>query len=164
MEFAVLGPLEARSGRLVGKQAALLGLLLLHANRALAAERLIEALWNGDRPRSAENLLQGYVSHLRKTLGADRIETVAGGYLVRVDDDELDAQRFRRLVEEGTASADPARAAVLLAEALELWRGDLLEGVALDLAAEPEAVRLEELRRDALELRCEADLALGRHV
>src|SRR3954454_12421374 len=103
MEFRVLGSLEVRRGRLVGKQAALLGLLLLHPNRALGAERLIDALWNGDRPRSAENLLQGYVSHLRKTLGADRIQTLAGGYLVRVEEGELDSLRFRRLVAEGGA-------------------------------------------------------------
>src|SRR3954451_8797828 len=118
MEFRVLGSLEVRRGRLVGKQAALLGLLLLHPNRALGAERLIDALWDADRPRSAENLLQGYVSQLRKTLGPERIQTVGGGCLVRVEETALDSQRFRRLVDEGSGATDPARAAALLAEAL----------------------------------------------
>jgi len=164
MEFRVLGPLELRRGRAAGKQGALLGLLLLHPNRAVGAERLLDALWGGDRPRSAANLLQGYVSQLRKTLGPERIRTVAAGYLVSVTEDELDSLRFARLLDAAREASDPVRTSALLTEALELWRGELLEGLPLDLAAQPEAVRLDNLRREALELRLEVDLDLGRHA
>ena len=58
----------------------------------------------------------------------------------------------------------PGRAAAALREALALWRGRALA----DLEHEPFAVAaveaLEEERLDALELRIDADLALGRHA
>jgi predicted ATPase/DNA-binding SARP family transcriptional activator len=164
MDYRILGPLELAHGRAVGKQGALAGLLLLHANRTLGAERLIEALWGDDRPRSAANLLQGYVSQLRKLLGPERITTVPGGYQASAAADQLDSLRFVRLVDEGREAADPARMSALLAEALGLWRGKLLEGLPLDISVEPEARRLEELRQEALELRLAADLDLGRSV
>jgi DNA-binding SARP family transcriptional activator len=55
MEFRLLGPLEVRDdGEVVKlggpKQRALLGYLLLNANRAIALDRLIDALW-GERAR-----------------------------------------------------------------------------------------------------------------
>jgi DNA-binding SARP family transcriptional activator len=40
-----------------------------------------------------------YVSHLRKLLGRDRVVTKAPGYVLHVDEDELDVDRFRRLAE-----------------------------------------------------------------
>src|SRR3954471_3864413 len=141
MEFGVLGQLELQRGRGAGKPPAVLGLLLLHPNRPLTAERLIDALWPGDRPRSAANLLQGYVSQLRKTLGPERIRTVPGGYLAGVGEDELDSLRFARLVDEGRDAAEAVQISALLAEALGLWRGELLEGLPLHLAAETEALR-----------------------
>ena len=55
MEFAILGPVEARRDgrtlRLGGhKQRALLAILLLNANNAVSRDRLIEALWDEQRP------------------------------------------------------------------------------------------------------------------
>jgi DNA-binding SARP family transcriptional activator len=49
-----------------------------------------------------------------------------------------------------------------LGEALALWRGPALAGVAADVLA-GDAARLEESRMMALERRINADLALGRH-
>ena len=74
MEFRILGPLELYSdGQLVdlggAKQRALLAVLLLHANRVVSQDSLIESLWESDPPASAQKALQMYVSGLRKLLG-----------------------------------------------------------------------------------------------
>jgi predicted ATPase/DNA-binding SARP family transcriptional activator len=167
MEFRILGPLELRRGRAVGKQGTLLGLLLLRPNRVVSTGRLMEGLWAEGPPRSAGNLVQGYVSQLRRTLGPDRIATAADGYRIAVEDDELDSLRFLRLAAKGRSAldaGDPGRAAAALDEALGLWRGEVLAGSALDPGAEPEALRLAELRLEAREARVEAELALGRHA
>jgi basic membrane lipoprotein Med (substrate-binding protein (PBP1-ABC) superfamily) len=64
---------------------------------------------------------------------------------------------------EAAALGDDARAAGLAKEALDLWTGPVASGVVLHLEGRAEADRLEELRLRALELRLDADLALGRH-
>ena len=47
-------------------------------------------------PPSAAHSLDSYVSRLRRVLGADRIVRRAPGYLVVVEPDELDLERFER--------------------------------------------------------------------
>jgi len=133
-----------------------LALLLTRANEVVPADSLIEELWSGEPPRTATNTLQYYVSQLRKALGNDRIVTRVPGYAVRVEPDELDLTRFERLVDQGGAER--------LRQALELWRGPPLADFAYEPFARSEIARLEELRLAALELRIDADLALGRHA
>src|SRR3954454_18254073 len=113
LEFLLLGPLEVLSGgRPLGlrspKQRALLTLLLLRANEVVASERLIEELWPEKAPGSTANLLQVYVSQLRKLLAPDRARdapapllTQPPGYVLRVDAGRIDIVRFERLVDEG---------------------------------------------------------------
>ena len=67
---------------------------------SVAAERLVDDLWEGDPPPSAAATLQGYVSQLRKAVGADRLVTRAGGYELVVGPGELDAHRFDAEVAE----------------------------------------------------------------
>jgi DNA-binding SARP family transcriptional activator len=158
MEFRILGPLEvcAEGGRkleVAGKPRTLLAILLLNANEAVSTDRLIEELWAGDPPETAGKALQVYVSQLRKLLGKERLETRPPGYLLRVEDDELDLGRFRRLREEGK-----------LGEALTLWRGPPLSDLADERFAQTEIARLEELRLASIEERIEQDLAEGREV
>ena len=79
----------------------------------------------------------------------------------------MDADSFERLAGEGRKALDggDARGAhERLRAALELWRGPPLGDVAYEPFAQNEVARLEELRLVALENRCEADLALGRHA
>src|SRR5829696_2461465 len=166
MEFRLLGALEVRDGErtlaLGGpKRRALAALLLLGENRAVPASRLVDGLWGDEPPAAAASSLQNHLSRLRSVLG-DRLETTAGGYLLRVEEGEIDVQRFRRLLQEARRS-DPADAAKLLREALALWRGPALA----DLEGEPAhagAAHLDELRLTALEERIHANLALGRHA
>jgi DNA-binding SARP family transcriptional activator len=167
VEFRILGPLEVRDGdRIVplggARQRAVLALLLTRANEVVSRDWLIDELWGERPPESAVNVLQTYVSHLRKALSADRLVTRTPGYLIRVERDELDLFRFEDLATEADG-AEPAVAAKKLRAALELWRGTALADFAYDPFAQATITRLEELRITALERRIEADLALGRH-
>jgi DNA-binding SARP family transcriptional activator len=171
-EFFVLGPLEAvvegGSVRLrAQKPRALLARLLLSRNRVVSVGELIDDLWEADPPETATSALQVYVSQLRKAIGHDRVLTKPPGYLVQVEEGELDLDRFEQLVREGREElerGDPEAAAERLERALGLWRGPAFT----EFVAEPFARRaadwLDEARLDAVELRVEADLALGRHA
>jgi basic membrane lipoprotein Med (substrate-binding protein (PBP1-ABC) superfamily)/DNA-binding SARP family transcriptional activator len=113
--------------------------------------------------------LEAYVSRLRQTLGPHgvAIERRGGGYRINLGPAVLDSLVVEALVEEATrasAFGDDSQAAALAKEALGLWRGPALSGVPLHLSARAEAERLDELRARALELRIDADLALGRHA
>jgi DNA-binding SARP family transcriptional activator len=167
MEFRLLGPLEVRAddGSLPlggAKQRALLALLLLRANRVVSRERLLDGLWPDGPPETAVKSVQLYVSQLRKLLPAGAIATRAPGYVLEVDPDAVDLFRFERLVAEARA-AEPARAAPLLREALELWRGPALAEFGEEPFFRSESARLEELRLAAVEEGIELELALGHH-
>ncbi len=170
LRFSVLGPVTVlRDGVDIDlgpvKQRALLAALLLRRGRVASRAGLVDAVWGEEPPASAANALQVYVHGLRRALGTDRIETVAPGYRLIVEDDELDLDRFERLLARGRrelSAGDAARGAADLRAALDLWQDDALA----DLAGEPvaaEAGHLGEQRLVALELRLEADLASGRH-
>ncbi|HJQ73973.1 MAG TPA: BTAD domain-containing putative transcriptional regulator, partial [Gaiellaceae bacterium] len=168
VEFAVLGPLEARSDGepipLGGpKQRALLALLLLEAGRVVSLDRLVDELWAGNPPATAVASLQNFVAQLRKALGPDAIETRPPGYVVRLEPEQLDVARLRRLVDEARAS-EPVRRAELLDEALALWRGEPLAEFRYETFAREEIARLEEFRLALLEERAEAKLAIGEHA
>jgi len=171
MEFRVLGPLElwdeggevSLSGP---KPRALLAVLLLHANEVVPSDRLIDELWGEDSPDGAAAALRVNVSRLRKALPPDVLTTRSPGYLVRVGPDQLDLHRFERLVDEGRsllARGLAADAAERLNDALSLWRGPALADFAYESFAQAAIVRLDEIRLAAIELRIDADLALGRH-
>src|SRR5207244_516967 len=141
-------------------------MLLLEANHAVSADRLIDALWGDHPPDTAKNTLQVYVSQLRKLLPEGALETVSPGYRLAVAPDALDLARFEELAQQGRAAlgvGDASDAAQALGAALALWRGPALADLAWEPFAQTEAARLEELRLAALEDRIEADLALGRH-
>jgi predicted ATPase/DNA-binding SARP family transcriptional activator len=172
MRFRLLGSVEVigEDGRAIAlageKERVLLATLVLCANQAVSAERLVDALWGEDPPATAPNALQVYVSKLRKKLsgaGASQAleRTLSGGYLLHTKADEVDVARFEELVT--SASGAPALVAAQLTEALALWRGPALADVDSDLLA-GERRRLEELRLLALERRIDAELALGRHA
>jgi DNA-binding SARP family transcriptional activator len=163
MDFRILGPVEVHSGgeqlRLGGpRQRALLTYLLLHANEVVAGERLLDELWL-EAPRGGLAALQTHVSRLRRILG-DRIATSGSGYAIRVEPDELDLERFRSLLAQAGATADPRARSRLLRDAEALWHGEPLAGLDVPFAA-GEAAALEELRLAALEDRIEADLDTG---
>ena len=172
VEFRILGPLEvAVDGKLVQlggpRQRAVLALLLAQANEVVPVERLIDGVWDEDPPETAANILQGYVSQLRKLLGKDTIVTRGRGYVVLVPDGALDLHRFERHASDGMSRRGAGQAADgsrELAEALSLWRGPALSDLADLVTIRPIAARLDELRLTALERRIEADLDCGRQA
>src|SRR3954454_1068559 len=131
MRFVVLGGVEASEGDRVvvtggGRQRALLALLLIHARQVVSRDCIIEELWAGEPPPSADQSLDALVSRLRRAFreaGRDDIlVTRAPGYVLQADD--VDAERFARLVQDGRAAlrdADHTRAIDLLEEGLALW-------------------------------------------
>ncbi|WP_433355001.1 BTAD domain-containing putative transcriptional regulator [Micromonospora saelicesensis] len=172
MRFRILGPTQVvlADGREVPvggpRLRALLALLLLDAGRVVSAERLIDGLYGEHPPRGAANALQSQVSRLRQALpaGHDPVEFHPAGYRLAVDPDDVDAYRFERLAEAGRRAlvdGDWPRAAAVLREALELWRGPALADAIGAAGAPAQAARLDELRLAAIEDRVEADLALG---
>ena len=168
MEIRVLGPLEVEDhGRLISLggpgERKVLALLATYANRVISTDRLIDELWGDEPPQTARNIVQRYVSNLRRSLKAnsERLETRPPGYLLRVGEDEIDAARFERMLSDARQSGDPRRAAAGLGAALALWRGRPLDDIEPGPALGAEAARLNELHLNAIEARIEADLALG---
>lgn len=153
MQYGILGPLDVREddGSPVavppGMPRRLLSLLLVEPGAVVPAARLIDAMWPSCPPASAENLVQGYVSKLRRALGPTCVETSTVGYRLDADPAAVDAQRFLRLLDDG----QPRRA-------LELWRGDPLP----DLPGHGAAEALQERRLTAIEDTLDRDLAAGR--
>ena len=168
MQFRVLGPLEVDAGGgpipLGGpKQRAVLAHLLFRANQLVPADTLVDEIWGEEPPEQARNIIQTYVSHLRKALGRDRIQSHAPGYRLRLDHSELDATRFDELMRDArkTLPVDPNIAVGTLDDALALWRGPALADLVDQPSLLAEAARLDDLRLEAQEVRIEGLLAGG---
>ncbi len=177
MQFRLLGPLSLEAGgpdlaSARPRERTVLALLLLSRGRVVSIEALIDALWGDAPPPTARTALHGHVSALRKRLGPERIETQPPGYRLRlVAGDTFDVERFEAILADAGAER-PAVRSEMLREALELFRGEVLEDLdaGLDPASElaqelaTERARLEELRLVAEERWAAADLELGRHL
>jgi DNA-binding SARP family transcriptional activator len=170
MDFRILGPFEATGDagpvKLAGgKQNALLALLLLHADRVVPMDRLIDDLWGEQVPESAQKMVQIFVSQLRKQLPDGLLRTRPPGYQLALDGHTLDLREFERLSAHGREALRRGRveeAAARLREALALWRGVALAEFR-EPFAEVEGARIAEQQLACLEDRIEADLALSRH-
>lgn len=158
----VEAPLHARKVR------QLLASLSLAPGIPRSRARLVEALWGDAPPRSADKVLQQYVSQLRAVLPPEiTIRTSEAGYALELDPGLLDASLFQRLVAEGGRAlreGDHVLAAASLRRALALWQGSAFQEFEDEGFFVLEAARLDGLRLDAMEDRLEADLALGRHT
>jgi DNA-binding SARP family transcriptional activator/WD40 repeat protein len=178
MRFLVLGPLEVtgEGGEQLplsgSKERTVLADLVAHAGHVVSVDDLIDEVWGEQPPRTAEKTLGSYVSRLRRALEpgrpagstSDLIATRSGGYLLEVEEDEIDAARFERLAEEGRRLLDSGRpkdADAALEEALGLWRGAAYQGYRYTGFGTSEGERLEELRRSAEENRIDARIAAG---
>ncbi|MFF5008605.1 BTAD domain-containing putative transcriptional regulator [Streptomyces phaeochromogenes] len=140
---------------------ALLTVLALRPGRTVPAAVLVDEVWGADPPVDAPGALQALVGRLRRALGADAIASAEGGYRLCAAADDIDLHRFERLAGEGVralADGDPGKAAVVLDDALALWRGPALADLP-DRTAE--SSRWEARRLDAHRARLAAALALG---
>jgi DNA-binding SARP family transcriptional activator len=173
VEFRILGPLEMAVGseRLElgsSRQQAVIAALLLSPNMAISVDRLAEAMYGEDLPRTPRAQVQIGISSLRRLFTVNGhpeiISTQANGYLIRVGDGELDAERFGQLVSAARAAREAGRLDQAVAgyrDALRLWRGPALDGIDSPLLAAASA--LDEQRITVNEDCLELELELGRH-
>lgn len=172
MDFRVLGTVGIVDGTALlplggGMPRRLLAVLLAYRNSVVSTDRLCQVLWD-EPPDSAAATLQSYVSRLRRFVELDDSATLvnrAPGYVLEVADSAVDAARFETGLAEGRdlLGHDPVAALDRLDAALGEWRGDAFAEFATTEWIRPEAVRLEELRLVATEVRIEAELRVGRH-
>ncbi|MET1000607.1 MAG: BTAD domain-containing putative transcriptional regulator, partial [Acidimicrobiia bacterium] len=177
MRYGILGPLEVidSSGRRVElgtpRQRAVLAILVVHANRVVSLDRLIDELWGDAPPSAATASLQAYISNLRKVLEPTRVARAKAtvlvseppGYVLRCEPEAVDAVAFELQCTEAQVSlpTDPARARLELEQALARWRGPALADFAYETFASAEVARLEEMRAAAEEDLVDARLATG---
>lgn len=178
LRFEILGPLRAWQGDLEldlgpAKQRAVLAVLLTHANKPVQTARIVEEVWGDDRPENGANVVQKYVAGLRRVLEPDRPARSPGqlltltnaGYLLNVESDSVDVDRFQALVQQARVARAEDRlveASRLMGEAIGLWRAEALANLSeplLDTARR----RLNEMRVAALEEWAEVELDLGHH-
>jgi predicted ATPase/DNA-binding SARP family transcriptional activator len=180
VQFRILGPLEVvRDGRNVDmgtpKQRTVLALLLVHADRVVSLDRMIDVLWGDEGAARATAALQVYISNLRRILEPDRaprtsaqvLVTQAPGYRLRAGPNDLDSACFEALVAQGQGlinGGDHLGARATLVEALALWRGPPWAEFSGEPFTHGEAARLDELRAVATEARWDAELVLGNHA
>ncbi|MBJ7341634.1 BTAD domain-containing putative transcriptional regulator [Mycolicibacterium sp.] len=183
MRYRLLGPLRVAREDPIGtevhvdvgppKQRAVLAVLLLARGRVVSVDRLIDAVWGDDVPGSATASLQAYVSNLRRALrgGADASQVASPivrqspGYYLDVGSDDVDLTIFGSAVARAGAAIEVGLWEAALAEAdtaMALWRGAFLEDLRDLPWVGPEALLAEEMRRDCLDYRISALLALGR--
>jgi len=172
-QFGLLGPLLVRRGEVTlpvapGKQRAVLAALLLSTDQVVSLDELTDVLWGAAPPASARVSVQNHVMRLRKALGDGApIRTHPHGYEIRIDDNDLDVSRFEAHLAAARAAARDGlwdAAAGQARAGLALWRGEPLADVESDLLAGRDVPRLAELRLQAVEVRLDADLRLGRHA
>jgi predicted ATPase/DNA-binding SARP family transcriptional activator len=142
---------------------ALLAALALEAGKIVPKTRLVDWVWGEEPPSDEANALQVLVSRLRKALPKGAVESKAGGYVLAVEPDSVDVSRFEALVARARTAED-AEKAELLREALGLWRGTAMEGVALlgSKAFDSVVVGLNERYVAVLGDRVDAEIRLGR--
>ncbi|MGR6963205.1 AfsR/SARP family transcriptional regulator [Geodermatophilus sp. URMC 61] len=162
----MLGPVQLRwAGGAVeagpARQQAVLVALAADAGRPVPVGTLIDRIWDEDPPAGARAGLYSYITRLRRILthpdvageAPARIVSRSGGYRLDLDPERVDAHRFQRLLDRARGETDEARRAGLLRQALALWAGPPLAGLA--------GRWLGQLREHLVQRRLSAVLALA---
>jgi DNA-binding SARP family transcriptional activator len=176
LRFDLLGVLRVSRGGVAvdlgpPQQRVVLGVLLMHAGRPFGREQLIEAVWDSAAPSYAVNLVQKYVSRIRRSLEPRRprrarpslLTWTDGGYLLSTRTASLDLTEFDQEIERAAAARTAGElrtAANAVHNALSLWRGPFCDGLDNPFLAMHRDL-LAERRINLLEERIEIDLALG---
>ncbi len=178
MRFCDLGPLEvdvagarvtARGARLT----AVLATLLLHLNRRVSTDLLLDAVWGDATTESSHSTLETHIWRLRRLLEPSRgrgqaasvLVNDAGGYRLLAQPEEVDSARFEQLglevLDLGTTQQSE-RALQAADQALGLWRGAPFEQIAERPWAVGPIARLNEIRAQLQERRIDAILGVDR--
>ncbi len=127
---------------------------------------IVDALWGDEPPASATNLVQGYVSDVRRLLGANRIQRRGEAYLLVFDPDRIDLIRFERQL--GAArqmlNADPDAAHAAIHECAALARGPVFANITTHGVLTSLKARIDESVTEVDELSGEAALLCGGHT
>src|SRR4051812_2540003 len=169
-QISVLGPIEVRhDGELMrvpaGKTSELLVRLALDAGVLVRTDRLVEELWGSTAVDTRRNTLQSKVAKLRRALGnSPVIASGDGGDKLAVDPSGVDA--LAGLQHTSTASrllaaGDERAAADLCSSALQMYRGDVLQGAGDGEWVIPHKARLEAARIKLVETAFSARLQVG---
>ncbi|MFD0366761.1 BTAD domain-containing putative transcriptional regulator [Streptomyces sp. NPDC059071] len=171
IRFELLGPLRAlRADEEIPlgppMQRTVLAVLLHLDGKAMSFGGLVDAVWGAEPPAHVRNLVQKYVSGLRRALRGAGPELVWTGSGYRLSGARADDLHDRReLVRAAVAARDMGdlhRAGELAGAAEALWRGEYAEGLAGPYL-EAERRRWAEKRMLVLEARLEGGIALGRY-
>ncbi len=136
-----------------------LKILILAHGRPVPAERLMEWLWPGTKPSATAVTLRSTVHALRRVLEPDRAPRQPARYIVTrppgyaFEPDEtfwIDVYAFEDLLDQAARTRHPGHKRHVLAQALNLYRGDLLEEDPYAEWALLERERLRERYLDAL--------------
>ena len=140
------------------KSHALLAFLALPPGRPHAREKLASLLWGGMREPQARSGLRQSLFTLRKAVGVDPPVLLIDGQTVTLNPTAVDVDvfEFEGQVAEGTAAA--------LERAAALYRGELLEGLALQEAPFEEWLLVERYRLRELALEALAKLLRHQHA
>jgi DNA-binding SARP family transcriptional activator/tetratricopeptide (TPR) repeat protein len=172
MRFRVLGPVRVWDGTGWGtiraaQQRLVLTIFLLEAGRVVSTERLIDEIWGAQPPQAATATVHWYVMRIRRLLGDGSLVTRGRGYELVIEDDDLDAAIFERMVlsgQRGIAEGKLEAAINQLSEGLALWQGSVAADVPQSPTVIAEITRLDQLRLTAFEVRFGAQLDLGWHA
>jgi DNA-binding SARP family transcriptional activator len=146
------------------RQRAVLATLLLDVGRTVPLHRLQALVWEADQPPSARKAIQVYVAQLRQALRGlpgTEVSTENDGYRLVCRRDAVDLHQFRDLVTRARQQASPAVRRMLLARAVELWRGPAFLNTGASGLRERVTPVLDEERLAAIEDLYEAELADG---
>jgi predicted ATPase/DNA-binding SARP family transcriptional activator len=177
VRFCDLGPLQIevdgeqvapRGRRLV----AILSTLLLHLDRRVSVDLLLDAVWADEVTAASTSTLETHIWRLRRTLEPHRARGEAssvllndsGGYRLVATSAQVDSARFEQLnldVLDLLTTDQPARALQAAELALGLWRGDPFLALADRAWAAGPVHRLAEIRTQLHERRVDAIMAVG---
>ena len=168
LELDLLGGFQARAAGVSvdvpsRKERALLAVLALAPGQRHSRDKLAGLLWSDRGDKQARDSLKSAISRIKEAFGSlNPPPIVSERECVSLDREKVavDVAVFERLIGEGTPEA--------IAQAITVYRGDLLDGLDVrDPAFEEwlllERQRLRILARDALGVLLNQHLAIGAH-
>jgi DNA-binding SARP family transcriptional activator len=176
MKYQLLGPLRVVDGDTATpvsapKMGCVLTALLIRSNQVVSKDALISEIWGEEPPRRATPALHVYISQLRKLLSASQpaagpIVTRSPGYLLQVEEGQIDWQEFRSLAErarEYRRGGALVEAVHCFEQALKMWRGAPPSELGEGPIVTGFLTWLQEFRLECLEEYVEVNLELGTH-
>ena len=169
MGIGVLGPVVSDGGVAFGRRdRAVLTALAIRVGQPVSEDQLTEAVW-GERPAAlgaqvAAGLCLPDPSGARQRRDPHLPAGLRAGACRRTTWTPGGSSGWSAGVASCWRSASPTARRTCWARPSRLWRGTPFQDLELSDLAGIEAERLEELRREAEELRVEASLRTGRHL